>query len=264
MGASVLRAAAAKLPSVRLAAWSRSASSRALVGDVAEIFGTPLEAVAGADCVILATPVDAFAGLLAEIDPGLKSDAWVTDVGSTKRGIHGAAQRHLSRPSRFVGGHPMAGSERGGAAEGRANLLEGRVCIVTSTPDTDPAAKAAAARLWAALGGRVVHLSPEAHDAAVAEVSHLPHAVAALLAALLAGRRPRVDLAAGGLRDTTRIAGGDPSLWVPILLENADQVAPLLGLLSDDALSLQALLEKGDAEGLRRRLESARLFRRSL
>lgn len=214
--------------------------------------------------MILATPVDIFADLLAQIGPHLGDGTWVTDVGSTKRGIHAAAERHLARPGRFVGGHPMAGSERGGAAEGRADLLEGRPCIVTSTPGTDPAAVAAAANLWSALGGKVVHLSPEAHDAAVAEVSHLPHAVASLLAALLAGRAPRVDLAAGGLRDTTRIAAGDPALWVPILLENADQVAPLLGLLAEDALALRALLEKGDAEGLRGHLESARRFRRSL
>lgn len=214
--------------------------------------------------MILATPVDTFEGLMAEIGPALGERAWVTDVGSTKRGIHAAAERRLPRPGRFAGGHPMAGSEKGGAAEGRADLLEGRPCIVTSTARTDPEVAAAAGRLWSSLGGRVVHLSPEAHDAAVAEISHLPHAVASLVAALLAGRHPRLDLAAGGLRDTTRVAAGDPSLWVPILLENADQVGPLLGLLADDALALRALLEKGDREGLRRHLEAAQRFRRSL
>jgi len=264
LGASVLRAAAAKLPAVRLAAWSRSPTSRSQVADVAETFASPAEAVRGADCVVLATPVDAFPGLLSEIGPALDANAWVTDVGSTKRGIHAAAESRLPRPGRFVGGHPMAGSERGGAAEGRADLLEGRPCIVTSTARTEPAARAAAERLWSSLGGRVVHLSPEAHDQAVAEISHLPHAVASLLAALLAERAPRTDLAAGGLRDTTRIAGGDPALWVPILLENADHVAPLLGLLARDALALKGLLERGDAEGLRGHLESARRFRQSL
>lgn len=201
---------------------------------------------------------------MAEVGPSLGDQAWITDVGSTKRGIHAAAERRLARPERFVGGHPMAGSEKGGAAEARADLLQGRPCIVTSAPRTDPEVTAAAGRLWSSLGGRVVHLSPEAHDAAVAEISHLPHAVASLLAALLAGREPRVDLAAGGLRDTTRIAAGDPSLWVPILLQNADQVAPLLGLLAEDALALRALLEKGDHAGLRAHLEAAQRFRRSL
>lgn len=260
----MLRAAAARLPDTRLAAWSRSAASRQAVADVAVTHATPAEAVRGADCVILATPVDTFADLLAAIGPNLDDGAWVTDVGSTKRAVHRSAAERLPRPGRFVGGHPMAGSEKGGAGEGRADLLEGRPCIVTSGPETDPEVTAAAARLWTALGGKPVLLTPEAHDAAVAEISHLPHAVASLLAGLLAGRHPRTDLAAGGLRDTTRVAGGDPALWVPILLENADHLVPLLDRLASDAAAFRDLLGRGDAAGLREHLEVARRFRQSL
>ena len=158
----------------------------------------------------------------------------------------------------------MAGSEKGGAAEARADLFEGRPCIVTSDALTHPNVTKAADAFWSKLGGRVVHLSPEAHDAAVAEISHLPHAVASLLAALLAGRQPRIDLAAGGLRDTTRIAAGDPALWVPILLENADHVAPLLAELAADVQLLRETLVAGNASELRRHLEAARDFRRKL
>lgn len=234
------------------------------MADVAETVDSPGEAASRADCVILATPVDAFAGMLAEINPRLPAEAWVTDVGSTKRGIHAAALKALSHPGRFVGGHPMAGSEKGGAAEGRADLLEGRPCIVTSREDTEPRVVGSAVALWSALGARVVRMTPEEHDGAVAEISHLPHAVATLLAALLAGRAPRTDLAAGGLRDTTRVAGGDPSLWVPILLENADRLSPLLGQLASDAEALRGILSRGDAQALRDHLEAARRFRRSL
>lgn len=260
----MLRAAATRLPGSRLGVWSRSPASRAAVADVAETFPTPEAAAAWADCVILATPVDTFPGLLAEINPRLAPEAWVTDVGSTKRGIHAAARRILSRPDRFVGGHPMAGSEKGGAAEGRADLLEGRPCVVTSETDTHRGVVEAAVGLWSALGARVIRMAPAEHDEAVAEISHLPHAVASLLAALLAARAPRTDLAAGGLRDTTRVAGGDPALWVPILLENADRVAPLLGRLSEDAAALRDILSRGDAAALRDHLEAARRFRRSL
>jgi prephenate dehydrogenase len=264
LGTSVLRAARARIPGIALSAWSRSPSSRAAVTDVCDAFGTPAEALVGADCVILATPVDNFPSLLAEISPSLEGHAWVTDVGSTKRGVHLAALKSLRDPSRFVGGHPMAGSEKGGAAEARADLFEGRPCIVTSDALTHPNVTKAADAFWSKLGGRVVHLSPEAHDAAVAEISHLPHAVASLLAALLAGRQPRIDLAAGGLRDTTRIAAGDPALWVPILLENADHVAPLLAELAADVQLLRETLVAGNASELRRHLEAARDFRRKL
>lgn len=234
------------------------------MADIAETHGSAAEAARGADCVILATPVDTFPALLAEINPALAPGAWVTDVGSTKRGIHAAALACLDRPGRFVGGHPMAGSEKGGAAQGRADLLVDRPCIVTSVAETDPAAVESAGLLWSALGGRVVRMTPEEHDAAVAEISHLPHAVASLLAVLLSHRSPRVDLAAGGLRDTTRVAGGDPDLWVPILMENADKVGPLLGQLAADAGALRDILAKGDPSALRAHLETARRFRLSL
>lgn len=264
LGASVLRAARERLPASSLAAWSRSASSLLEVAAVAEARVSPADAARDCDCVVLAAPVDALPALLAEIAPALAPGAWVTDVGSTKRAVHAAARRVLRDPSRFVGGHPMAGSERSGAAEGRADLFVGRPCIVTSDGTTDPAVAAGAETLWAALGGHPIRMTPAAHDAAVAEISHLPHATASLLAALLSGREPRTDLAAGGLRDTTRVAAGDPSLWVPILLENADNLAPLLRRLSSDAAGLARLLESGDADGVRAHLESARRFRRSL
>jgi prephenate dehydrogenase len=264
LGASVLRAAARSLPGIRLSAWSRSPSSRATVADIAETHETPEAAARGADCVILATPVDTLPGLLMQIRDDLEGGGWVTDVGSTKRGIHAAAEKLLSDPGRFVGGHPMAGSEKGGAAAARADLLDGRPCLVTRTEVTKAEVVDAACRLWNALGGRAVILDPGAHDAAVAEISHLPHATASLLAAVLGARAPRTDLAAGGLRDTTRVAGGDPSLWVPILLENADKVAPLVGILSSEADRLRRLLEARDADGLREHLETARRFRQSL
>lgn len=264
LGASVLRAARARLPATELAAWSRSPGSRDAVRDIASVHEQPAAAVAGADCVVLAGPVDALPGLLQAIASALAPGTWVTDVGSTKRGIHAAAGRILRHPGRFVGGHPMAGSERGGAASARADLLVGRPCIVTANASTDPELPGRAAALWSALGAKPVHLTPEAHDAAVAAISHLPHATACILAHALASRNTRVDLAAGGLRDTTRVAGGDPDLWVPILLENADHLLPLLEDLERATGQLRSALAGRDATALRAYLEAARAFRQQL
>lgn len=260
----MLQAARERLPATSLSAWSRSPDTREAVRGLADIHEDPAAAVREADCVILATPVDTLPRLLATIAPTLGAGTWVTDVGSTKRGIHAAARALLGSPCCFVGGHPMAGSERGGAREGRADLLVGRPCIVTATPDTAPGLSDRAAGLWTALGGKAVLLSPEAHDAAVAAISHLPHATACALAHCLAGRDPRIDLAAGGLRDTTRVAGGDPALWIPILLENADHLIPLLAGLEESAAMLRDALARRDADGLSGYLERARGFRRRL
>lgn len=260
----MLRAARQRLPAMALAAWSRSPASRDAVRDIAEVHADPLAATRGADCVVLAAPVDALPGLLHAIVPALGPETWVTDVGSTKRGVHAAARSVLPHPCRFVGGHPMAGSERGGATEGRADLFAGRPCVVTADADTAAGLPARAARLWTALGAKVIQLDPAAHDAAVAAISHLPHAVACALAHCLAGRDPRLDLAAGGLRDTTRVAGGDPSLWVPILLENADHLVPLLSGLERSAGELRAALAAGDRGALAAYLEQSRAFRRRL
>lgn len=264
LGASVLRAARARLPGVELSAWSRSPASRDTVADIAAVHATPEAAAAGADCVVLAGPVDALPAWLARVAPALAADAWVTDVGSTKRAVHAAAAKLGLAGRRFVGGHPMAGSERGGAGQGRADLLEGRPCIVTADTHTAEGLAARAGALWSALGGRVVQMTPEDHDHAVAAISHLPHAAASALAHLLAATDTRLDLAAGGLRDTTRVAGGDPAIWIPILLENADHLMPLLEGLERSVAELRGALAARDAARLESYLVRARGFRQRL
>jgi prephenate dehydrogenase len=264
LGASVLRAARVCLPNTKLSAWSRSPSSRKAVADIADTFNSPSEAVRGADCIILGAPVDALPSLLESIHPSLSAEAWVTDVGSTKRGIHAAASVFLTKPERFIGSHPMAGSEKGGAEQGHAKLFVGRPCIITTSDKTDLTLVKSATALWSALGATVIQMTPEAHDEAVAAISHLPHATACALAHLLSKKTARLDLAAGGLRDTTRIAAGDPSLWLPILLENADHLIPLLKELEESSAELRNLLAKKDAGGIRTYLDGARAFRRRL
>ena len=195
-------------------------------GAVHEAATDVTSAVAGADLVVLAVPVGAAAGLL----PGLGAGAVVTDVGSTKGSIVAAAA--AAGVTRFVGGHPMAGGERGGVAHARPDLFDGAVCLVTPTADTDPAAVEAVEAFWRSLGGRLRRLSPDEHDRLVADVSHVPHVAAAAVAR--AADPAAVPLAAGGWRDVTRIAGGDPDLWRDILLDNRGHVRAGLVRLRDD------------------------------
>lgn len=263
LGSSVLQAVAARFPGTARRAWSRSEESRRQAAAWATTADSPAAACRGADIVIAACPVDVLGGLLGAATEGLAPGTLVTDVGSTKRGAHLAA-RHLPPSVRFVGSHPMAGSEKGGAAEGRADLFEGRACIVTADEAAREEDVAALAAFWSGLGARVHRMDPRAHDAAVAEISHLPHAAASALAALLAARSPRTELAAGGLRDTTRVAAGDPDLWVPILMENADHVAPLLEALATASSGLASALRRGDAAAVRDLLERGRRFRQGL
>ena len=218
-------------------------------GVIDEHVVTAEAAADGADLLVLAVPVAAAAGLL----PAVARAAVVTDVGSTKRSIVAAADR--LRLSHFVGSHPMAGGERGGVAHARAELLDGAACLLTPTPATDPAAVATVAAFWRSLGLRVVELSPADHDRRVADVSHVPHAAAA--AVVRAASADAVPLAAGGWRDVTRVAAGDPDLWRDILLDNRDHVAAALRRLAADVTALADHLDAADAPAVRAWLAAA-------
>jgi prephenate dehydrogenase len=166
----------------------------------------------------------------------LPPEALVTDAGSVKQRIVTALESSLG--GRFVGAHPMAGSEQSGLGAARADLFSGAACIVTQTPQTHSEALAAVQDFWRSIGCVVHTLSPEAHDQAIAKVSHLPHAVAAALVKAIASPDPAITALAGsGYRDTTRVAAGSPSLWTEILLDNREAV---MGSIND----LQVVLEE--------------------
>lgn len=142
----------------------------------------------------------------------------MTDAGSTKRTIVEAAEADPLSRAKFVAAHPIAGSERSGVAHARADLFDGRVCVLTPTEQTPPDSLERARGFWSALGCRVIELDPTTHDAHFARTSHLPHAVAVALASLVGP--DLVPLAAGAYRDATRVAGAEAALWAPIFLEN--------------------------------------------
>lgn len=222
-----------------------------------------VETARGSDICVLCTPIGAMAPLVEQFAPALSGTAIVTDVGSVKAGVVSRLEALLG--GRFVGSHPMAGSEQSGINAARANLFEGAVCILTPTENSLPESTRRVRELWECVGCRIVEMSPGEHDERVARVSHLPHAVAAALVHAISLRLSDVSsIAGGGYRDTTRIAAGPAPMWREILLENR---AGLLAGLEDFSAMLDKmkdLILKGDAAQLELFLERARAIREDL
>ena len=232
------------------------------LGAIDERYDDPAQAVRGADFVILCTPVGRLGSLLSEIAPALMDGAVVTDVGSTKRAVVQAAEESMPSGAHFVGSHPMAGSEKRGVEHARADLFEQAVCIVTPTGRTDHAAISHVESFWQTLGMRTTRLAPGDHDRLLADVSHLPHAVAGALVAMQ--EDGAFDLCGKGLLDMTRIAGGDPGLWRDILLENRENVRRSLGRLIAGLNAFDELLACGSADQVEQWLRAAQMRREEM
>jgi len=221
----------------------------------------------GADLVVLATPAR-FANSWLERIGGGGYRGVITDVASTKAGVLAVAGTVLGEPSRFVGGHPMAGSERSGVTAARADLFDGAYWLLTPTHDTDPDVFSAMHSLVSSLGARVISVDAESHDEAVAIVSHVPHVAAAALVDLAAAhsgeRGELMRLAAGGFKDTTRIAAGSADLWTGICLDNAPAIVDGIEELRNRLGGFESLLRSRDADGIRGWLARAAEIRGSL
>lgn len=232
------------------------------LGAVDEAYEQPQPAVRDADLVILCTPVGMLASLLRDIAPDLARGAIVTDVGSTKSSVVEAAEQALPDAARFVGSHPMAGSEKRGVEFARADLFEGAVCITTPTPHTDLQALGQVEAFWQTLGMQTTRLSPSEHDRLLGDVSHLPHAVAAALVSIQ--QEASLALSGKGFADLTRIAAGDAGLWRDILLDNRENVRASIDRLVCELQALRGLLEPGRASELEHWLRQAGERRQSL
>jgi len=269
IGASVLRAAKARGLLKRAAVWDPVSDHAAacVAPDAADVSAaTAREAVRDADLVVIGAPSDVVGDVAAHIAPALKPGAIVTDVASVKGHIARVAHAAMPEGVFFVGSHPMAGSEKNGPGAARAGLFDGRACFVTPLAGrTDEVATARVGAFWAALGARAVIVSPDEHDEIVAGISHLPHVAAVALAGLLAGRPTAWrDCGGGGLRDTTRIAGGDPGLWLAILMENRHEVVHAIEAYEKELRALREAVESNDRRGLATILERAREWRSGL
>lgn len=179
------------------------------------------EAVKNADIVILATSVNHIIDTAKGVIQFMKSNAILTDVGSTKNLIVEKITQNIREDITFIGAHPIAGSEKRGIEFASPDLFEGCTCIITPSYNHTKALEAIS-RLWQCMGARVEYLTPEQHDEILAYVSHLPHLIASCL--INAIKREHLNYGASGLRDTTRIASGDPELWKDIFDQNRENV----------------------------------------
>ena len=209
--------------------------------------------VPGSSLIVLAVPVMAMEPVMAELAP-LLDDQVITDVGSTKLAIQQAAERVFGRlPSRFVLGHPIAGSEKSGVAASNPALYCRHKVILTPRFDTDPAALARVRLLWQACGAEVLEMDVARHDQVLARTSHLPHLLAFSLVDTLARQDERLDIfryAAGGFRDFTRIAGSDPVMWRDIFTANREAVLDALDDFEVGVARLRQAVMKGDGDAM--------------
>jgi len=232
------------------------------LGAIDEGTTDPNRSVAGADVAVVCTPVSRIAiDAIGAASAGPKG-LLVTDAGSTKREIVERVEADPRARLGFVGAHPIAGSERKGVAHARADLFEGRACVLTPSGRTPMDRLNRARAFWTALGCRLHEMGPAAHDDALAMTSHLPHAVAAALAAAVPP--DLLPLAAGAYRDGTRVAASDAELWAGIFLANRMPVIDALGEFQDQVNALKMALIQGDHEAIRAWWESARARRLKL
>jgi len=219
-------------------------------------------AAARSDLIVFCTPVDRIVTGVREAAAACRPGTLLTDAGSVKVTICESLAAGLPQGVTFIGSHPLAGSEKQGFEHADSELYKDRVCVITPDKSTPPDTVTKLRRFWEGIGMHVRELSPEAHDRALAQTSHLPHVVASALAAIL---EPEcAPLAATGFRDTTRIAGGDPDLWVAILLDNAEAVLESLKKYESSLGAFTRAIEKRDGEDLKQLLAEGRDRREDL
>lgn len=213
-----------------------------------------LLAVSGADVVLLAVPVAATEATLKAIRHLVTHKMLIMDVGSTKRDVVDAARRVLrEHATSFVACHPVAGKEVSGVDHADPDLYHGKQVILTPTDRTDPEKLQKAVQLWEALGSHVQQMTPEAHDAAFAAVSHMPHLIAFALMQSITSQPQGKDflaLAGPGFRDFTRIAASDAKMWRDILLANKQELLEQCSAFRRSLQAMELMIETGNGDGL--------------
>ncbi len=221
------------------------------------------DGVAGSGLVVVCTPVDRVADVIVAAAALVPAGTLLTDAGSTKAAIVAAVRGRLPAGVDYVPAHPLAGSEKSGPEHGSAELFVNRATAVVMSPfGADWGRTLAVGRFWEALGSRVVLMNADEHDRVLGFTSHMPHAVASAVAGVTHSDWLRVT--AGGFRDVTRIAAGDPKLWAAIFDANKDGVLSALSAFTNRLDQFRALLEAGDRAGLERWLTEGKQVRDAL
>ncbi|MCC5024411.1 MAG: prephenate dehydrogenase/arogenate dehydrogenase family protein [Candidatus Synoicihabitans palmerolidicus] len=273
LGGSVAQAARAREAAERIVIWAQRPEVRLALAEQPwcdAIADSPETAVHDAQLIVIAAPVTRINELIDRIAPHLATHAVVTDVGSVKAEIcrHGAnalAAAGSAPGIEFIGSHPMAGSALTGWAHGDPELFAGCPCFVTPYNSPAESQLTTVVRFWRDLGSEVVTLPPDEHDEIVAHISHLPQIIATNLGTLLGSKPPNwSQLAGNGLRDTTRIAASDSTMWLDILEQNSDEILRALDGFEDDLHHFHSALANRDWTALRTRLERGKVWRDSL
>lgn len=227
------------------------------------------EAVEGADCVILCSPVGTYGAIAETIGPRLAPDTIVTDVGSVKASVVEQVESRLPAHVHLIPGHPIAGTEYSGPDAGFPSLFENRWCVLTPPENCDETALQKLTDFWKALGSNVETMDVEHHDLVLAVTSHIPH----LIAYNIVGTASDLEevtasevmkFSAGGFRDFTRIAASDPEMWRDVFLHNKKAVLEILGRFSEDLSRLQRAVRWGDGELLFDHFTRTRSIRRGI
>lgn len=247
---------------------NRNSSDRALsIGAVDQVADSLEGTIRGADLIILAVPVLTTIDLLPEILSFAKSGSIITDVGSTKGSLMAAVEELIPSSLFFIGGHPMAGSEESGIEGADPALLENAIYVLTPGPNTPQGIVEKLSSTLRVIGAQPIILDPLLHDRAVALVSHLPHITAAALVQSVAGVGDTElirTLAAGGFRDSTRIALGDPDVWREICISNRWALLAALKQYKKSLDNLESYLSEPNGEAIKEFLMQARDYRSTI
>jgi prephenate dehydrogenase len=223
------------------------------------------EGVKDADLVVVATPVGLITGMIERTITALSPGTIITDVGSTKGKIVKEAERIIPTGISFVGGHPLAGSEKRGVEEAKADLFESSVCILTPGEKTSSVSLEAIKSLWEEAGAKVLVMKPGEHDFLIAATSHLPHLLAATLVNLvsdLEGENKRIlSLIANGFKDSTRIAASSPELWRDICLSNRDNLTVMIDRFKELLEEAKEHISNADGALIKADFNKAKEFR---
>lgn len=269
IGGSIAKAIHHKLPDAHLIAYDTNASSLELAlqeGVIEEACTSIGEAFGRCDYLFLCAPVSHNDENLLTLKKYLSPDVILTDAGSVKTGIHERISA-AGLDDVFIGGHPMAGSERFGYANSKASLLENAYYILTPTEKTKVEKLAAYQTLVQTIGAIPLVLPYCQHDYVTAAISHLPHVIAASLVNLVRNEDSKEGImkmiAAGGFKDITRIASSSPEMWQQICLANTENISGLLGRYIQDLTAFKQMLEKKEAKALYHFFDEARTYRES-
>jgi prephenate dehydrogenase len=265
LGGSIVLGVSRSFIRTKVVGYAHRLSTRSKAGQLAtitEIVDSLKSSVSNADLVILATPICTFENIFDEICDALPSGCIVTDVGSTKVLPHRWAAKKLPKSVHYVGSHPIAGSEQRGIEFARDDLFERAMCILTTTEKTNKQAVRILKEFWSKLGCFVKLMRPPEHDRIFANVSHLPHVMAAAL--MNANSSNDLKFAGKGFIDTSRIASGPPSIWADVLLTNTKYTTKSIDKLTGELEKLKTAIKNENKRQVERMLETARNKRAAL